>query len=182
MDFANLPIDLTSLPQAAALELQAPDEAYRRLLRLEWRITAFILFAAAAALFYFIPSWRDRTAMTVTGVTLALLLAAWYLNIEFGWPWRGYAVRTHDIVYRSGWIFRRTQVCPFNRIQNCSLSRGPLERSYGLATLRLFTAGADGADLRLPGLPQQSAEAIRDFLLSQIHKNEQDQPDGSTAH
>jgi membrane protein YdbS with pleckstrin-like domain len=172
MTFTNDPIETALLPQVATLELQAPDPRYRRLLRLEWRISALFLFAVAAALFYFIPDWRDRTAMTVTGAALGLLLAAWYFYIELGWPWRGYALRMHDVVYRSGLIFRDLKVCPFNRIQNCSLSRGPLDRRYGVATLVLYTAGSNGADLRLPGLPYESAESIREFLLNRIHGTE----------
>ncbi|TCJ17015.1 PH domain-containing protein [Flaviaesturariibacter flavus] len=171
MTFTNPPIDLAALPPVAGLGLQAPEPGYRRLLRLEWRLTALFAFAAAAALFYFIPSWRDRTAMFVTGGVLGLLLLCWYLAIELGWPWRGYALRSHDIAYRSGWIFRRLQVCPFNRIQNCSLSRGPLDRRYGVATLALYTAGSDSADMKLHGLPVETAESIREFLLNRIHGN-----------
>ncbi|RYZ22958.1 MAG: hypothetical protein EOO16_06875 [Chitinophagaceae bacterium] len=174
MHFSNPPINLAALPRVEDLELQAPDAGYRRLLRLEWRLTALFCFAAAAALFYFVPSWRDRTAMFATGGALGVLLLFWYLLIEFGWPWRGYALRTHDITYRSGWIFRRLQVCPFNRIQNCSLSRGPLDRRYGVATLVLYTAGSDSADMKLPGLPVATAESIREFLLNRIHGNHHD--------
>jgi uncharacterized protein len=174
MTFTNDRVDTAALPQVAALELEPPDHRYRRVLRLEWRLTALFLFAVAAILFYFIPDWRNRTTMSITGATLGVLLALWYLHIEFSWPWRGYAMRTHDIVYRSGWIFRRLQVCPFNRIQNCSLSRGPLDRRYGVATLILYTAGSDGADLRLPGLPYEKAESIREFLLNRIHGTETD--------
>ncbi|RYY98065.1 MAG: PH domain-containing protein [Chitinophagaceae bacterium] len=169
MPFSNLAIDPSELPQAADLELQPLAPAYRRLLRLQWRLTAFFLFGVAAALFYWIPEWRSTPAYAVTGGGLALLLLFYYLTIELGWPWAGYAVRTHDVAYRAGWIFRRLQLCPVARIQNCSLSRGPLERQYGVATLRLYTAGADGADLRIAGLPLADAERLQQFLLHQIH-------------
>ncbi|GAA4340340.1 PH domain-containing protein [Flaviaesturariibacter amylovorans] len=169
MPFSNLAIDPSELPQTADLELQPLAPAYRRLLRLQWRLTALFGFGLAALLFYWVPEWRGTAAYGATGGGLALLLVFYYLTIELGWPWAGYAVREHDVAFRAGWLFRRLQVCPVVRIQNCSLSRGPLDRQYGLATLRLYTAGADGADIRIPGLPLNEAERLQQHLLQRIH-------------
>lgn len=171
MTFTNLPVDIDALPRAAELELRPPDPAYRRLLRLEWRLTTGFCFLVAGVLFYFIEDWHAATAIAWTGGALALLFGWWYLLIEAGWRWRGWAVREHDVVYQRGWIFRRLHISPFSRIQNCSLSRGPLERRYGLASLVLYTAGADAADLRLRGLRKEEAERIREYLLNRIHGN-----------
>ena len=72
-------------------------------------------------------------------------------------------------MHQRGWLIRRLKICPFNRIQNCSLQSGPLERKYGLASLIIYTAGTTGADMRISGLLQEEADKLRHFILSTIH-------------
>jgi membrane protein YdbS with pleckstrin-like domain len=169
MPFSNISITPEELPQASDIDWLSPDERYKRLLKLEWRLTAFCLFAIAAIVFYFAPNWRQPAITGSAAAVLAAILVLYWLAIEIGWRWRGYVLREHDIAYRGGWIFRHRQFCPIARIQNVSLNRGPLERRYGLSTLRLFTAGNDGADLSLPGLAEGEAERIREYLLARVH-------------
>jgi membrane protein YdbS with pleckstrin-like domain len=97
-------------------------------------------------------------------------MGIYLLLIEKRFPHMAYAVRDHDILYQSGWIVRTLKACPFNRVQNCSVRSGPLERQASLATLVLFTAGSEGADLRIPGLLQEEAESLRQFILTKIHR------------
>ena len=79
-----------------------------------------------------------------------------------------YAIREHDILYRHGWIVQRVIACPFNRIQHCSADAGLLDRKFRLSALTLFTAGASGADLRIYGLKEEMAQALRDFIMNKI--------------
>ncbi len=80
-----------------------------------------------------------------------------------------FAVRDHDVIFQKGWLIRSIKICPFNRIQNCSIQSGPLERKWGLASLTLYTAGSTGADMRIPGLKQDEAERLRQYILSKIN-------------
>jgi len=50
-------------------------------------------------------------------------------------------------------------------VQHTDVSQGPAERSYGLGTLSVFTAGTDHARVGLSGLDHATALAIRDHLL-----------------
>jgi hypothetical protein len=49
-----------------------------------------------------------------------------------------------------------------------------LERKFGLASLTIYTAGTEGADMRIPGLEQIEAERLRHFILSKIHSEDHD--------
>lgn len=169
MTFTNPEVDLPALPAAEDVTLQPVHRRYLRLMRIEWAVTALVLAAIAAALIYFLPTLR--TSWTWIGVAgPAVLLIGFYgLMVEMSFPRMGYAVREHDVLFQSGWIVRTLRVCPFNRVQNCSVRSGPLERKAGLATLVLYTAGSGGADLRIPGLPQEEADRLRQFILSKIH-------------
>jgi uncharacterized protein len=169
MIFTNPEIDISALPDAESVDLQPVHRRYRGLLRIEWAITALLLSAIAAALIYFIPTLRATYAWTLIAGAALLLMGYYLLLIEKGFPHLAYAVRDNDILFQSGWIVRTLRVCPFNRVQNCTVRSGPLERKASLATLVLYTAGSEGADLRIPGLLQEEADRLRQFILAKIH-------------
>ncbi|HEY2314408.1 MAG TPA: PH domain-containing protein [Streptosporangiaceae bacterium] len=85
---------------------------------------------------------------------LARRVAAW-----------GYAERKDDLMVRRGVLIRRQSVIPYGRMQYIDVTAGPLERSLGLATLRMHTAAA-ASDARIPGLEQAAAAALRDQLAA----------------
>ena len=78
---------------------------------------------------------------------------------------KSYAVRTHDIAYRSGLFWRKVVVLPFNRIQHVEVTSGPLQRRYALATLKFYTAGGRSVDLKIEGLLAEDAERLRANIL-----------------
>jgi membrane protein YdbS with pleckstrin-like domain len=60
-------------------------------------------------------------------------------------------------------MFSRLSVIPYGRMQFVDVSAGPLERSFGLATVRMHTAAA-ASDARIPGLERAEAARLRDVL------------------
>jgi membrane protein YdbS with pleckstrin-like domain len=90
-----------------------------------------------------------------------------YSGIYFGFQHRGYAVRQQDITYKKGWIFRSRTTVPFNRIQHSEINQGPLDRKYGISSLKIFTAGGSTSDLTIPGLPPEEAERLHEFITDQ---------------
>jgi membrane protein YdbS with pleckstrin-like domain len=94
----------------------------------------------------------------------ALVLGAIFWHIvgrRFG-SW-GYAEREDDLLVRRGVMFARLSVVPYGRMQFIDVTAGPLERSFGLATVRLHTAAA-ATDARIPGLESEEAARLRDSL------------------
>lgn len=86
------------------------------------------------------------------------------------WPEREYAhtsykVDDDGIEIRTGVYWRRVIVVPRSRVQHIDVTQGPMQRSYGLATLVIFTAGTAHSNVQLPGLGRPTALAIRDALL-----------------
>lgn len=82
---------------------------------------------------------------------------------------KGYALRQHDLSYRSGLIFISVTTQPVLRIQHVELKRGPIERKAGLASLQVFSAGGALHTFAIPGLPLAKAKQIRRFILE--HKD-----------
>jgi membrane protein YdbS with pleckstrin-like domain len=74
-----------------------------------------------------------------------------------------YLEREDDLLIRRGLLVRRLSVVPYGRMQFIDVIAGPLERSFGLATVRLHTAAAT-TDARIPGLAADEAARLRDRL------------------
>ena len=85
-------------------------------------------------------------------VTLQRRVGAW-----------GYLEREDDLLIRRGLLVRRLSVVPYGRMQFIDVTAGPVERSFGLATVRLHTAAA-ATDARIPGLAAVEAARLRDRL------------------
>jgi membrane protein YdbS with pleckstrin-like domain len=85
---------------------------------------------------------------------LARRVAAW-----------GYAERDDDLMVRRGVLIRRQSVIPYGRMQFIDVTAGPVERSLGLATVRMHTAAA-ASDARIPGLDRADAARLRDQLAA----------------
>jgi membrane protein YdbS with pleckstrin-like domain len=77
----------------------------------------------------------------------------------------GYAEREDDLLVRRGVLVQRLSVVPYGRMQFVDVTAGPVERSFGLATVRLHTAAA-ASDARIPGLEREDAARLRDQLAT----------------
>ena len=75
----------------------------------------------------------------------------------------GYTEREDDLMVRRGVMIRRQSVVPYGRMQFIDVTAGPVERSLGLATVRMHTAAA-ASDARIPGLERAEASRLRDQL------------------
>ena len=92
----------------------------------------------------------------------------------FGWLWwligrrvrsYGYVERADDLLVTSGILFRRLVVVPYGRLQLVDVVAGPLDRAFGIATVRLHTAAAT-TDATIPGLTPDNASGLRDRLAA----------------
>ena len=76
-----------------------------------------------------------------------------------------YRVDSQGIEIRRGVFWRRVINVPRSRVQHTDVAQGPLERSRGLGTLSIYTAGTDYAKVDLSGLAHETALEIRNHLL-----------------
>lgn len=168
MEFLNEPVHIEKLPKAEEVPFTPVEHAYLQVLRWQWAITLFILLAAFSALLFFVKSLHRPVIIVSVAAGWLLLTVGWYLLQQMAFKIRGYAVRERDVLYKSGLIFRTIHVSPFNRIQHCTVTAGPLDRKYGLATLVLYTAGANAADLHIPGLKETHAHTLKEWITKKI--------------
>lgn len=67
-----------------------------------------------------------------------------------------------------GWLFHVDTVVPLVRVQHIDVTRGPLEKMFGVATLVVHTAGTHNSIVTLPGLAPERAAQIRDTIREHV--------------
>ena len=161
--FQNPDIPLAELPRADRVEWSSLHPRYARQLQVK-RTLILLLAGVGGTLVHLFPKLEFLPPLILWP---ALLM----YGIPFvGWPLisvprRGYAIRDKDIVYRSGVFWRQITAVPFNRIQHVETSSTPLDRHFGTSVLQLYTAGGAGGDLKIHGLPRDTAERLRAYIL-----------------
>jgi membrane protein YdbS with pleckstrin-like domain len=96
------------------------------------------------------------------GALVGLLLWSWPAVVRNQKSWR-YAERADDLLIAHGIVFRQLVVVPYGRMQFVDVEAGPVERKFGIATVKLHTASA-GTDAVIRGLPPEEAARLRDRL------------------
>jgi membrane protein YdbS with pleckstrin-like domain len=140
-------------------EWRKPSRQLLRLRRFEVGIAASVavlLLAVAGALSGSGVAFGFAAAVLVAGA-----LSWRFVGRRYG-SW-SYAERDDDLLVRRGVMFARLSVVPYGRMQFIDVTAGPLERAFGLATVRLHTAAA-ATDARIPGLDREEAGRLRDRL------------------
>ena len=82
----------------------------------------------------------------------------------------GFADNGRIVAWRTGWLSKTWNFAEIGKLQAARLSRSPLDRRFGMASLLLDTAGASpfGAPLHLRHLPLAVAEALSARLVAQL--------------
>ncbi len=168
MEFLNNTVPVDQLPRAEDAELRPIDRSYLKVLRWEWALSVLFLLVVILLLAIFIPSLRQPCWLGWLAGGWLLLTVTWFFLQEQLFRFRAYAVRERDIIYRSGWIIRQVHTCPFNRVLHCTVTAGPLERRFGIATLILYTAGPSATDLHVRGLQEAGAHALKEWITKKI--------------
>jgi membrane protein YdbS with pleckstrin-like domain len=108
------------------------------------------------ALLTFALSWFPVAALMVW-------LSVWWPAIQYRHC--KYRLDQEGIEIWTGVVWRQAVMVPRSRVQHIDVSQGPLERSHGLATLSIHTAGTQFSKVDLRGLDHGVALAVRDALL-----------------
>lgn len=109
----------------------------------------------------------------VVGVAAAVVLFG-VVAVFFRYRiWR-FEVRDDSLYIVRGVFTRVDTSVPYVRVQHIDTRRGPVERSLGLASVVVYTAGSRGADITIPGLTPDRASALREQLRDLATESEFD--------
>ena len=162
--FENLQVQIDDLPKVEEINFKLIDKNYLKVMILSSAIF-FLLIGIGIFCLIFFSDDMDANAPLYTGIPWIIFLG---LNITFtilAFKRRKYALRERDVIYSKGLIWSVRTAIPFNRIQHAEIKQGPIERKFGLSSLKVFTAGGQSSDLVIPGLPSEKAQQLKDFVL-----------------
>jgi membrane protein YdbS with pleckstrin-like domain len=128
-----------------------------------WILRSVLLSALVTAPFVgavyadFLPRWAP-----VAVAAVALTLSVGHAVLRYR-RW-SYEIREDALYLDRGVITQVRTTVPLVRIQHVDSRRGPVERTVGLASCVVYTAGSRGADVRVPGLTRDGASDLREEL------------------
>ncbi|MBA3280331.1 MAG: PH domain-containing protein [Geodermatophilaceae bacterium] len=140
-------------------------------------IGALFLLIPAMAASLFVPDAAPGWLVVATDI-LPWALAAFFLGAVVVLPRYKYAVHrwevTPDGIYTlTGWLSRTWILVPISRIQTVDVTRGPLQRMFGLATVSVRTASAQGS-VEIEQLEAYTAAQVADDLSKRANLYDDD--------
>jgi membrane protein YdbS with pleckstrin-like domain len=147
----------------ATLQLSPVDSGIIGVWRWQAVIATLIVAVPVIAFSRSIPPLWPLAPVLV--IVAGLLLCWWWPSISY--RHLRFGVDETGIAIESGVIWRSRVALPRVRIQHTDVSQGPLERRYGIGTLKMYTAGSRHTKIELPGLRHEDALALRDALLAE---------------
>ena len=164
MTYTNAEIALSDLPKHSLVEYSNLSPLYPRI---NAAIT-LVFFCGLLASFEVVALFADFPSFVILlGSSLGFFLTL--VLTSYSWlaaKNRRFAVRHHDVLYESGLFWRKQMIQPLRRIQHVEVTRGPVDKRYGLAKVQLFSSGSAAATFVIPALPLAQAEQLRDFALT----------------
>lgn len=165
--FQNITIDINQLPKAEEVEFQYVSPKYKKVQLIVTSIISLGIAIAGGTGALGMDGFMMYGWLGTAGLILVFFaLRTWFVYAAY--PWKGYALREKDVIYRTGLLWRKVVVIPFARIQHGELSEGLLDRMFGLKKLRIYTAGGSSSDLSIPALPRERAEQLRRYLMERV--------------
>ena len=146
-------------------ELDAPEVGWNPVSPLAFRRvargTCFVATLASVPLYFTLGAWG--VAFHAAFLGWAVFYARRYVAC-LGW-----ALKDDMVWFRSGWLWRRTTIARYTRIQVVALRASPLDRWRRMARLRVDTAGAGAATHKvdIPYLPVATARQLRTLLAAE---------------
>jgi len=101
----------------------------------------------------------------LAGFLIALVWVGKYCNSMH------YKLTDHEMVWHRGVWFRKTGIVPYNRITNVDIEQGPVSRRFGIATIKIQTAGYSAANVRKAEITiegMRNFEEIRDTIMGMV--------------
>src|SRR6056297_1037726 len=110
----------------------------------------------------------DRFLLTLPPTLVA---AGWLVLVVLGTVhavaahriWR-FELQDDALFLVRGVVTRTDTSVPYVRVQHVDTRRGPIERTAGLSSVVVYTAGSRGADITIPGLRPERATELRERL------------------
>ena len=132
-----------------------------------WRWQALIV-AAIGLVPVAIVATKLSSAASIAALLFYVALTIWFAWLYPSAYYRAlsFGIDVQGVTIERGLWWRSRLALPRIRVQHSDVSQGPLQRRYGVATLKLYTAGSRYNKVELPGLTHEDAVSIREALIA----------------
>ncbi|WP_324758095.1 PH domain-containing protein [Haloarcula montana] len=132
--------------------------------RLLWVLSTVLRLSILGVVAYLIDRFAVSLprAVLVGGVVVLVALGIVHAVLAHR-IWR-FDLQDDALFLVRGVLTRTDTTVPYVRVQHVDTTRGPVERSVGLASVVVYTAGSRGADITIPGLRPDRATELREQL------------------
>jgi len=164
--FQNLSVNPDDLPSVKEADFNHIEKGYLKVSLISSAVFFILLLIGGFCLIFFNDD--IESSVKVYSIVLGAITLLWGLNILVtvkAFPKKQYALRERDIIYTKGLLWWERTSIPFNRIQHAELKQGPVDRMFKLHSLKIFTAGGQSSDLVIPGLREDTASRLKEFVL-----------------
>jgi|SRR5699024_824702 len=167
-DFTNQQLDFSDLPKFEEVKYHAVSLKLRTKSLLQW-VVLLLFFSTGAGIYFFIKGFDEFSILILSVIFIYLLVRL--VDIFLKQKQYGFALREKDILFKQGYIYHKTTVIPFNRIQHSAINRSFLDKLFGISTLKIYTAGGSGSDINIPGLLPDLALQLNQTLSKKVSEN-----------
>lgn len=174
MKFENSNIDIDTIPIIDSEYFNPLDKKYDSVLMIKSILFSLFIVVGYLIFYYLSPKGKISSNLHLGIIILLVSISIFNLLVtHLGFNKKKYKLRQHDLIYKTGLLWKSETSIPFVRVQHSEVIQGPIERMFHLAKLKLYTAGGHSSDLSVPGLKPQKAEELKDFITNRIQEEEE---------
>lgn len=170
MALDNPVIPSNEIPHIQEVPLQPVESAYKKVLFITWTIIYVLIAATMITLTILIDELQKPWVIALNAAILLLIIAFSLGSIIVGFKNRSWGIREKDILFKKGWLFQSTHIIPFIKVQHCIVKCGPIDRRFGLASIKVMTAASHDLDISIHGLKQETAEDLKILIMEKIER------------
>lgn len=163
-NISNKQLDIENIDRIENLNYSKIEDKYLKVLQIN-TILAYIFLMSTALLLSLIeePMLKGIALIGAESILFISFIFNMFL-LRSAHKFKGYAIREHDITYRSGIIFNTFVTIPFCKIQQVSIRQNPITQIFGLYSIDIVN-GAQGLNrTTIPGLTEERANEIKAII------------------
>jgi len=141
----------------------------KRLLHKTWAgLGVFLGLLCIVAFVVFVMHWVEVFYLSLAFLGVFFIVSFIAIYHYMAQKNYGYVVREKDILFQKGvWVIKTT-IVPFNRVQHVSTTQSLFDKYFKLKNVKIFTAGGQGSDIKIPGLTPEKALQIKEWIAHKI--------------
>lgn len=140
-----------------------------RMVQISAAIITYAIFAGLALLLLLTDT---RWTCVAAEIAIIISLGINLIILRKAYRFKGYALREHDLTWRSGVVFPKITTIPFSRIQQVSISQTPVSRFFKLYAIEIVNGAQNLSSIDIEGLDKNEAENIRYVVTQKMNGND----------